>query len=74
MEWEFTPQQVVKGEVGYGLEAFRHDLMQEVSLNVQGIGEEQLNRSLRSHTISVTGLQPARTATSSRGSSRISTS
>lgn len=43
MEWEFTPQQVVKGEVDYGLEAFRRDLMQEVSLNVPGIGEEQLN-------------------------------
>ena len=44
MEWEFTPQQVVKGEVGYGLDAFRHDLMQEVSLNVPGIGDEQLHR------------------------------
>lgn len=43
MEWEFTPQQVVKGEVDYGLEIFRRDLMQEVSLNVPGIGEEQLN-------------------------------
>jgi hypothetical protein len=43
MEWEFTPQQVVKGEVGYGLEAFRDDLMQEVSLNVPGIGKGQLN-------------------------------
>ena len=43
MEWEFTPQQVVKGEVGYGLDEFLHDLMQEVSLNVPGIGDEQLN-------------------------------
>lgn len=43
MEWEFTPQQVVKGEVGYGLDEFRHDLMQEVSMNVPGLGEEQLN-------------------------------
>lgn len=42
MEWEFTPQQVVKGEVDYGLDEFRHDLMQEVSMNVPGIGEEQL--------------------------------
>lgn len=42
MEWEFTPQQVVKGEVGYGLDEFRHDLMQEVSMNVPGLGEEQL--------------------------------
>lgn len=43
MEWEFTPQQVVKGEVGYGLDEFRHDLMQEVSLNMPGLGDEQLN-------------------------------
>jgi len=43
MEWEFTPQQVVKGEVDYDLDEFRHDLMQEVSLNVPGISDEQLN-------------------------------
>jgi len=43
MEWEFTPQQVVKGEVDYDLDDFRHGLMQEISLNVPGIGEEQLN-------------------------------
>lgn len=43
MEWEFTPQQVVKGEVDYGLEAFRHDLMQEIALNMPGLGDEQLN-------------------------------
>lgn len=34
MEWEFTPQQVVKGEVGYGLPEFRHDLAEEVRINV----------------------------------------
>ncbi len=42
MEWEFTPQQVVKGEVDYGLEAFRHDLMQEMALNMPSLGDEQL--------------------------------
>lgn len=42
MEWEFTPQQVVKGEAGYGLDEFRHDLMQEVALNMPGLGYEQL--------------------------------
>ena len=42
MEWEFTPQQVVKGEVGYDLDEFRHDLMQEVALNIPGLGDEQL--------------------------------
>lgn len=34
MEWEFTPAQVVKGEVAYGLETFRRDLAREVAGNV----------------------------------------
>lgn len=34
MEWEFTPEQVVKGEIGYSLEEFRNDLHQEVRLNL----------------------------------------
>lgn len=34
MEWEFTPAQVVKGEVDYRLEDFRHDLAQEVAMNL----------------------------------------
>ncbi len=42
MEWEFTPQQVVRGEAGYGLEDFQHDLMQEVALNIPGLGKAQL--------------------------------
>lgn len=41
MEWQFTPQQVVKAEVDYGLEAFRHDLMQEISLNLPGLDAAQ---------------------------------
>ena len=36
MEWEFTPQQVVKGEIGYGLAEFRHGLAEEVRQNVTG--------------------------------------
>lgn len=36
MEWEFTPQEVVKGQVGYGLPEFRHDLAEEVRMNVTG--------------------------------------
>lgn len=47
MEWEFTPQQVVKGEIDYGLDAFRHDLMQEVALNIPGLGNEQLEPVFR---------------------------
>ncbi|MBI2310940.1 MAG: hypothetical protein HYU77_00345 [Betaproteobacteria bacterium] len=37
MEWEFTPEQVVKGEVGYGLEGFRDDLAREVRDNMAGV-------------------------------------
>lgn len=33
MEWEFTPQQVVKAEVDYGFEDFRRDLFFEVQQN-----------------------------------------
>ncbi|BAO28234.1 hypothetical protein [Sulfuritalea hydrogenivorans] len=36
MEWEFTPQQVVKGEIGYGLADFRKGLAEEVRQNVGG--------------------------------------
>jgi hypothetical protein len=36
MEWEFTPQQVVKAEVEYGFEDFRRDLYQEVQMNAGG--------------------------------------
>ncbi|MFA7097100.1 MAG: hypothetical protein WC383_11565 [Gammaproteobacteria bacterium] len=34
MEWAFTPEQVVKGEVDYGLADFRRDLAQELRLNL----------------------------------------
>lgn len=47
MEWEFTPQQVVKGEMDYGLDAFRHDLMQEVAMNIPGLDDEQLEQVFR---------------------------
>lgn len=47
MEWEFTSQQVVKGEIDYGLDKFRHDLMQEVALNLPGLGNEQLEPLFR---------------------------
>lgn len=36
MEWEFTPQEVVKGQVGYGLADFRQGLAEEVRRNVTG--------------------------------------
>lgn len=33
MEWEFTPQQVVKAEADYGIDNFRLDLYREVQQN-----------------------------------------
>jgi len=36
MEWEFTPQEVVKGRIGYGLADFRQGLAAEVRQNVGG--------------------------------------
>ncbi|MBI4998663.1 MAG: hypothetical protein HZA64_12665 [Rhodocyclales bacterium] len=36
MEWEFTPEDVVKGRSAYGLAEFRYDLAEEVRANVSG--------------------------------------
>jgi hypothetical protein len=36
MQWEFTPEEVARGEVDYGLEAFRRDLFEEVAANLGG--------------------------------------
>jgi len=36
MQWDFSPEQVVKGEVGYGLDHFRADLATEVEMNSPG--------------------------------------
>lgn len=41
MEWEFTPEQVVKAEVDYGLEQFRADMLQEVKLNMGQMEDAQ---------------------------------
>lgn len=42
MEWEFTPEQVVKAEIGYGLEDFRRDLATEVRNNLGPASPEQV--------------------------------
>lgn len=34
MEWDFSPEQVVRGAVGYGLEHFREDLAREIRMNL----------------------------------------
>ncbi|WP_018990488.1 hypothetical protein [Aromatoleum toluclasticum] len=41
MEWEFTAEQVVKGDVDYGLEQFRRDLGEEVRMNMASADELQ---------------------------------
>jgi hypothetical protein len=40
MEWEFSPEDVLKGSVAYGLEEFRRDLAQEVRANLGDDGDE----------------------------------
>lgn len=34
MKWDFTPDEVVRGEVAYTVPDFRHDLFQEVATNL----------------------------------------
>jgi hypothetical protein len=42
MEWEFSPEQVVKAEVAYAFDDFRADLLRETRINT-GMGDpEQL--------------------------------
>ena len=41
MEWEFTPEQVIKAEVDYGLEQFRKDMLEEVRLNLSQMDDVQ---------------------------------
>lgn len=45
MEWEFSPEDVVKARADYGLADFRRDLAQEVHSNLQGADEAQQVRS-----------------------------
>ena len=44
MRWDFTPQDVVKGKVRYGVEAFRADLLEEIRLNLPGLDEGMQGR------------------------------
>ncbi len=36
MQWEFTAEDVVQGQAGYGLAEFRRDLWHEVGINLPG--------------------------------------
>jgi hypothetical protein len=45
MQWEFTPEDVVKARSCYGLEEFRRDLDEELRMNL-GDGDELRHRRL----------------------------
>lgn len=45
MEWEFTPEDVVKGRADYGLIEFRRDLAQELAANLDHQDPAQRTRS-----------------------------
>ena len=47
MQWEFTGDQVVKGEVDYSLEEFRKDFYLEVKENFPEYGTEALDSMYR---------------------------
>lgn len=47
MEWEFTPAQVVRAEVAYGLQEFRRDLCEELRTNVPGMEDDGLESLFR---------------------------
>ncbi|SCZ54582.1 hypothetical protein [Thiohalomonas denitrificans] len=45
MQWEFTPEEVAKGAVDYGLAEFRKGLEAEVKMNLGGDDEAFLQQS-----------------------------
>lgn len=45
MEWEFTAEDVVKGDVGYALCDFRHDLVRELRNNLDVADEREFERA-----------------------------
>jgi hypothetical protein len=45
MQWDFSPEDVVKARADYGLEEFRRDLAEEVRMNLPPADELQERRS-----------------------------
>lgn len=45
MEWEFSPEDVVKGRADYGLTEFRRDLAEEVRMNLGAADDAQQERA-----------------------------
>ena len=47
MQWEFTGDQVVSGEVDYTLEEFRKDYYQEIKANFPEFNEQETDRMFK---------------------------
>ncbi len=47
MQWEFTGEQVVAGEVGYTLEEFRKDYYEEIKANFPEFDDKEVDRMFR---------------------------
>lgn len=47
MQWEFTGEQVVAGEIGYTLEDFRKDYFEEIKANFPEFDEQETDRMFR---------------------------
>jgi hypothetical protein len=45
MEWEFSPEDVVKAQADYGLAEFRNDLAEELRMNLGAADKTQQTRS-----------------------------
>ncbi len=45
MQWDFSPEDVVKAQADYGLEDFRRDLAEEVRMNLPPSDAQQEQRS-----------------------------
>lgn len=51
MQWEFTPEDVVKARSGYSLQDFRRDLAEEVRSNLGGDGSDEAQQVRRFNLI-----------------------
>jgi hypothetical protein len=47
MQWEFSPDQVASGEVGYSLEEFRKDYYEEIKANFPEFDARETDRMFR---------------------------
>ena len=47
MQWDFSREQVVEGEVDYTLEEFRKDYFEEIKINFSEFDDEETDRMFR---------------------------